>query len=238
MKVGDIMINMIKTNKAFTLSEVLVTLAIIGVVSAMTIPNLMQNYQKQVFVTSLHKVYNEFTQAFERYMSDQRVTTLRESDLNGSTDGLNAFVRDYFKIGKDCGTLTKDCFGDSYTYIDNAKVITVSDTSTCNKVFNMTSGASICLDVLNGTGETDADGNQVGSATNLKGAVATIEVDVNGPKGPNIYGRDYFVMFVDANGELKDYKFDADGFSTSDTSGGSVTGAFGKIMEDGWQMKY
>ena len=48
---------------AFTLAEVLVTLGIIGVVSAMTVPTLMQNYQRQSYVTQLHKTYNEFTQA-------------------------------------------------------------------------------------------------------------------------------------------------------------------------------
>ena len=35
----------------FTLSEVLVTLGIIGVVSAMTVPTLMNNYQRQAYVT-------------------------------------------------------------------------------------------------------------------------------------------------------------------------------------------
>ncbi len=235
MKVGDVMINMIKNN-AFTLAEVLVTLGIIGVVSAMTVPSLMQNYQRQVYVTSLHKVYNEFSQAFEKYMSDQRVTTLRESDLSGSPAGLNTFVKDNFRIAKDCEDKIKDCFAPSYTFINNAKVI--NTTGTCNKVFSTTSGAAICLDVQNGDGGTDDDGNQVGSTTNLKGAVATIEVDVNGPKGPNIYGRDFFVMFVNNQGELKDYYFDENGFSTSNVSGGSVTGAFGQIMEDGWEMKY
>ena len=48
---------------AFTLAEVLVTLGIIGVVSAMTVPTLMQNYQRQSYVTQLHKVYNEVQQA-------------------------------------------------------------------------------------------------------------------------------------------------------------------------------
>ena len=47
---------------AFTLAEVLVTLGIIGVVSAMTVPTLMQNYQRQSYVTQLHKVYNEVGQ--------------------------------------------------------------------------------------------------------------------------------------------------------------------------------
>lgn len=44
------------SHKGFTLAEVLVTLGIIGVVSAMTVPTLMQNYQRQSYVTQLHKV--------------------------------------------------------------------------------------------------------------------------------------------------------------------------------------
>ena len=38
---------MLKRNKAFTLAEVLITLEIIGVVAAMTIPNLVQNYPEK-----------------------------------------------------------------------------------------------------------------------------------------------------------------------------------------------
>ena len=43
----------------FTLAEVLVTLGIIGVVSALTIPTLVKNHQRQVYVTQLQKVVNE-----------------------------------------------------------------------------------------------------------------------------------------------------------------------------------
>lgn len=42
-------------NKAFTLAEVLITLAIIGVVAAMTMPSLIQKYQEQKRVTQLKK---------------------------------------------------------------------------------------------------------------------------------------------------------------------------------------
>ena len=45
----------------FTLAEVLVTLGIIGVVSAMTLPTLVKNHQRQVYVTQLQKVVNELT---------------------------------------------------------------------------------------------------------------------------------------------------------------------------------
>ena len=42
----------------FTLAEVLITLTIIGVIAAITIPNLMQKYEKQQTVTKLKKAYN------------------------------------------------------------------------------------------------------------------------------------------------------------------------------------
>ena len=43
---------------AFTLAEVLITLAIIGVVAAMTIPTLISDFQEKVTVTKLQKVYS------------------------------------------------------------------------------------------------------------------------------------------------------------------------------------
>ena len=62
---------------AFTLAEVLVTLGIIGVVSAMTVPTLMQNYQRQSYVTQLHKVYNELSQALLRYQTDKNAINFK-----------------------------------------------------------------------------------------------------------------------------------------------------------------
>ena len=48
---------------AFTLAEVLITLGIIGVVSAMTIPTLMANHRKKVVETKLEKIYSVMNQA-------------------------------------------------------------------------------------------------------------------------------------------------------------------------------
>ena len=58
-------------SKGFTLAEVLVTLGIIGVVSAMTVPSLMQNYQRQSYVTQLHKFYNILSQGLVQVMADK-----------------------------------------------------------------------------------------------------------------------------------------------------------------------
>lgn len=44
-------------NKGFTLAEVLVTLSILGVVAAISIPNVIQQYQKRLTITKLQKAY-------------------------------------------------------------------------------------------------------------------------------------------------------------------------------------
>lgn len=48
---------------AFTLVEVLITLGIIGVVAALTLPAVIQNYRKSVIETSVKKFYTSINQA-------------------------------------------------------------------------------------------------------------------------------------------------------------------------------
>ena len=54
----------------FTLAEVLITLGIIGVVAALTLPALIQNYQKKATATSVKKAYSELNQIVERAKAD------------------------------------------------------------------------------------------------------------------------------------------------------------------------
>lgn len=49
--------------KAFTLSEVLITLGIIGIISALTLPIIIQKYNNHVVETGLKKFYSTFNQA-------------------------------------------------------------------------------------------------------------------------------------------------------------------------------
>ena len=49
----------------FTLSEVLITLGIIGVVAALTIPSVVNNYKKQQFRTGLKKEYSVLLQTLD-----------------------------------------------------------------------------------------------------------------------------------------------------------------------------
>ena len=56
--------NVLKKKAAFTLAEVLITLGIIGIVAAMTLPTLIANYQKKVVETRLIAFYSKINQAY------------------------------------------------------------------------------------------------------------------------------------------------------------------------------
>lgn len=55
----------LRNEVAFTLAEVLITLGIIGVVAALTMPALVQNYKKKEYSTRLKRFYSTMTQAIK-----------------------------------------------------------------------------------------------------------------------------------------------------------------------------
>lgn len=56
--------------KGFTLAEVLITLGIIGIVSAFTMPVLIQNYKKNVLKQQFKKSYSLMQQAYQKVFAD------------------------------------------------------------------------------------------------------------------------------------------------------------------------
>ncbi len=227
--------------KGFTLAEVLVTLGIIGVVSAMTVPTLMQNHQRKTYVTQLHKVYNEITQAALQYQTDKNAVSLKEAGLTSET-ALYDFFKNYFKIVQDCGDAQTPCFADTYKKISG----TVSQYRCKNACVSIASGVS--LGTYGHYGDAQSS------------IVETIVVDTNGAKGPNLIGRDAFVLYLYSNGVLDDLNMGEPGddegwinvpaplteeqreynFETSCTSNvaNRFHGCFGKILNDNWEMNY
>lgn len=90
---------------AFTLAEVLITLAIIGVVEAMTMPTLIENYQKQALVTRTRWFYSLMSQALQRaeidngsmiYWSCLDDPTVKDTD-DVSMRFFNRYLKNYIK---------------------------------------------------------------------------------------------------------------------------------------------
>ena len=58
----------VQIKNGFTLAEVLITLVIVGVIAALTIPNIVQHYKKQEVVSKLKKFYSNMQQAINMYL--------------------------------------------------------------------------------------------------------------------------------------------------------------------------
>ncbi|MEE3349898.1 MAG: type II secretion system protein [Candidatus Gastranaerophilaceae bacterium] len=71
--------------RAFTLAEVLITLGIIGVVAAMTLPTLITNYKEKQTVSQLKKVYSALSQAW--LMMENDYGSIDEWGLTNTSTG-------------------------------------------------------------------------------------------------------------------------------------------------------
>lgn len=93
----------------FTLSEVLITLGVIGVVAALTIPSLSMSYQRRIWESKLKKVYAIATNACERMLVEEHVSRVNETEIYGqyvSESGLtDTEIKKYFKTMKSGGVV-------------------------------------------------------------------------------------------------------------------------------------
>lgn len=203
--------------KAFTLAEILITMGIVGVVSALTIPALNQSWQRDSYVTQLRKVYSEVAQAAVRLKTDRNVQTLKEARL--SNDNLKQeFINKYFVITRDCDTTLTNCFASSYKTVNGATITTSTTSLGVCKSSIIASGAALCYSLI---------------PNNKR---IRIIVDINGAKDPNIFGRDVFAMEVFANGQVKDVN-NGNSFKP-DATKIYETYALGQIIKDNWKMTY
>lgn len=164
--------------KAFTLAEVLITLGIIGVVAAITIPTLLNNTSDQAYKTAYKKAYSLASQAWLNVMSNNENVDLPNSS-NQTQRMINfAAFKSKFQIAKSCGDPTtapyvadiSGCWASGETWFG---LPTISS----GVAFVDNSGMSWALTVSSVT-------------TNVNDII----VDTNGLKGPNKYGQDRFYI--------------------------------------------
>ena len=200
---------------AFTLAEILITMGIIGVVSAMTVPALNQSWQRDAYTTQLRKVYSEVAQAAVRCKTDNNVQTLTEARISDTTI-KDKFIDKYFVVIKPCGTSKTPCFAPTYKTVTGTSIAS-SDFHGCNTVDAIASGAALCT--------WWSHANEI-----------RIIVDVNGSKDPNIIGRDVFAMRVHSNTGLVE---DTTTGSFDSTKTNPIeSGALKSIIDNGWKMTY
>jgi len=235
-----------KKLRGFTLTETMLAIGIIGVISALTVPTLYNNYQRNIQLTSINKFYNDLTQAVQLFMLDISIPNIYKSQLNvtykpaTNEESVGAFMKNYMRVKSDCKDSVTPCFASSYQNLYGEKSAITCDGYTVT----LDSGAAVCM--IPSTGVDPNPDNVI---------PVTVVVDTNGAKLPNIGGRDIFVMNIYEDGTI-------DEGATPQSKLGSAAGTpeqmreaqyqrkclrsgyfkgegcFAKILNDSWKMNY
>lgn len=87
--------------RAFTLAEVLITLGVLGIISAITLPTIITNYQKKRVETQLFGFYSKINQAIRLSSVDngdiEGWITQRNYSYEEHIDFLNQYIFPYMK---------------------------------------------------------------------------------------------------------------------------------------------
>ncbi|MDE6137832.1 MAG: type II secretion system GspH family protein [Candidatus Gastranaerophilales bacterium] len=180
----------------FTLAEVLITLGIIGVVAAITIPGLITTYKAHQLRAQFLKSYSVIQQVFKQMEADD--IAIDPSDYYDNTNGrfYKTFIK-YLTNATNCGDLTNKtnnpvCYDYSQNSKDNPYKTLDGKTDIAPSFFD---DGQILL----------SDGTLLlfENPSNAIGSPIFISVDLNGYKKlPNRWGYDLFTFrFMD--GELK-----------------------------------
>ncbi len=234
-----------KIHLGFTLSELLIAVTVVGIITAITVPAVIANYQNKSMLAMLKKNFVEMQENLLVLSTEQYNKSFYQSKL--ATD-VEAFIEEYYNVTSDCGTNSpQPCFADSYRSLSGG----ASDFSCSGYSVLLKSGSAMCIIAAEASVAADEE-----AGTEAKDSVpAHIYIDVNGPEKPNIGGRDMFSLYIydyyridDGDGETYITEDDInDGTASTDredlftknckTSSTGV-GCFGKILNDDWKMNY
>lgn len=175
--------------QAFTLAEVLITLGIVGVIAAMTLPALINQTQGKELETGLKKAYSILQAAYNQMTYDEGQI------VNNTNYPAHAFIpkfKTYFKISKDC-----DFESCESNFVDEEGTARVSQNY---KTYNNKKMQNSLLD----DGQVFISDGMFIMVENMSGGhLLLISVDVNGyNKKPNRWGHDLFTFQITDNGKL------------------------------------
>ena len=222
---------------AFTLAEVLITLTIIGIVAAMTMPTLIQNHQKKVAATRLKQACSQINQAIQ-------MAQVEYGDYSGwdEANPKGSYVED----GIDSSILVK-VFADKYI-LPYLKLTSEPERASLKSkgyktgiMYNKTEQYVSELhnfyfaELANGT--TLMFANNGNGTTNIV-RTFIIFIDINGPSGENRAGHDFFAIQFDAE---KGFNFPYQGRQNeeqlySSCKKGSFFTCTELLMRHGWKI--
>ena len=181
----------ITKNKAFTLAEILITLGVIGIVAAITIPSLSHTLYEKRTVALLKETQSIMAQAVRAAEEEEGEVSGWGLDNNQSENDAKIIAEKllkHIKVAQDCGTYDPQgiCMPNmTYKYLNGGP----------NWGSYATSRSYYKIKLNNGVGILWRSGNS--SEAQNKGLYIDFIMDVNGKTPPNVIGQDVFELFYE-----------------------------------------
>ncbi len=208
-----------KSETAFTLAEVLITLSVIGIVAALTIPSMIENHNNKAWKTA------------KDLWDKKLVEATRQMNIDGVMTGVASSTEDYMNYFKKYVKVIKTCENDKLENCYATKFVQTGDKETEVEVNSLTTASKLGQKNWNTNtmGFVIVDGTTVVMAYNpncssvdpfskegQSGQVGCMSmlIDVNGKKGPNRVGDD--IQLKNATISTCDMKFQDKCIAASD----------------------
>jgi len=213
----------------FTLAEVLITIGIIGVVAAITIPTMISNYQKYKTVSKLQRAISVISQTYKMSYNELGGFSLDDLQILDKENFVKKYFAPYIKILTVCSTYEK-C-----GYTTNTPFINVDGTNTGSPFVY---GGRIAF--------ISHDGYmyyfEVGSYMTVNGKYGVVPgniviIDLNAGEKPNIKGKDVFVFRMSENGNIVPYNHDRTYEEINENCKTNGNSCAEKSIRDGWKIK-
>lgn len=200
------MINSLK--KGFTLTELIISLAIVGLIAVLAVPALMNDVYTKAYINQLKNMSAMLEQLAADQMINKRTTNLSDTDFKAAA---NLLTTSNFAIVGTSGTLLN---GITYKKADGTAATVEEKSSTAIRLKNGV--------VLGYAPSASTDTTYAG----------TFILDVNGTDNPNMVGRDLFVFKITKKGKIAS---GASSTTLATCNGGDAKACYGYLVENNWK---
>lgn len=172
----------------YTIPEILIVFIVIGIIFAMTMPMIINNYGEHERVSKVNKMYSIFTNALETAVArgDDYTYYNVENSAEGMKDFYDKFLKKNLNVMQECYSGEKNCWSEGDTkQMNKAKI----DFGSNVMGFTLADGTLIKLVNL----ENSKFSSIFGVTKEETGGLAIV-FDINGYKIPNTVGKDIFAM--------------------------------------------
>ena len=184
---------------AFTLSEVFITIGIVGIVAAMTIPLLSANVANKGKISALRKAQSIMNQTI-------KISSAENGDFLGWNaslsykDYIKQYIAPYIKITNYCETPQKCGYKGSETWTRYNKNPSYGGFNYSGRIPIITTEGILYSIILSGSNNIASETDIIYD-TNMINKLG-IFVDVNASAGPNRFGNDVFVLIRTIDGTV------------------------------------